>query len=555
MKNKKCKLKSPEEVFDFFKMYFTKERINIFILTFIFGIIAHFLLLSNLIFSQDGLLHILHYSAGGYEASLGRWGIDLFDSIRFNIAIPFLTTLISILIMSFISNFLIDIFEIKNRIFKIFTVLAMVLSPCLCMTLLYVYTADVYFYSMFFAVFTVYAFYKIKNKKLGTFVGILSFILTLSTYQSYIGITISLILMLAIRKIITQEKSTIKVVKDLFIKALILIFSAILYLIITKILLNIWNLEMSTYGGVNNISLNTIIISFITSIKNAYLGFIKYFFADGIILNRTYKREKLYLIFFIISIFVSILLFWEKYKKENNKKELIIRYLISMLFIICLPLALNIVLVIAPGNEIYYLTATQMFLVIPFLLSIFELIENKNVLTNILHWGLVIILAIIMVTYFISIIVTYQTAELTYNQAQSIANRILDRMEEYPGYRSGMNKLFAGVIDDLNFPKTLDIYNFAVTNSLKGSIFHGTYMGQEGTWRNFINTFCGTDISFCKDYEYYTIINTEEFKQMDIFPGENSVKMINDVMVVKFTDNPSLPPMSESLLEHGISYE
>lgn len=555
MKNKKCKLKSPEEVFDFFKMYFTKERINIFILTFILGIIAHFLLLSNLIFSQDGLLHILHYSAGGYEASLGRWGIDLFDSIRFNIAIPFLTTLISILIMSFISNFLIDIFEIKNRIFKIFTVLAMVLSPCLCMTLLYVYTADVYFYSMFFAVFTVYAFYKIKNKKLGTFIGILSFILTLSTYQSYIGITISLILMLAIRKIITQEKSTIKVVKDLFIKALILIFSAILYLIITKILLDIWNLEMSTYGGVNNISLNTIIISFITSIKNAYLGFIKYFFADGIILNRTYKREKLYLIFFIISILASILLFWEKYKKENNKKDLIIRYLISMLFIVCLPLALNIVLVIAPGNEIYYLTATQMFLVIPFLLSIFELIENKNVLTNILHWGLVIILAIIMVTYFISIIVTYQTAELTYNQAQSIANRILDRMEEYPGYRSGMNKLFAGVIDDLNFPKTLDIYNFAVTNSLKGSIFHGTYMGQEGTWRNFINTFCGTDISFCKDYEYYTIINTEEFKQMDIFPGENSVKMINDVMVVKFTDNPSLPPMSESLLEHGISYE
>lgn len=551
----KLKLKSPEEILDLLKKYFSYERTKIFILAFIFGVIAHFLLLSNLIFSQDGLLHILHYSAGGYEASLGRWGIDFFDSLRFDIAIPFLTTLISILIMCFISNFLIDIFEIKNKIFRVFTILALVLSPCLCMTLLYVYTADVYFYSMFFAVFTVYGFYKIKNKKIGLILGILSFIITLSTYQSYIGITIGLILMISIKKLIAEKNSILEVIKDIIFKALMLILAVIIYFFITVILLNIWNLEMSTYGGVNEISLHTILSSMITSVKNAYLGFIKYFLADGIILNRTYKREKLYLIFFIMSFITLALLFFEKYKKENKSKELILRFIIASLFIMFLPLALNIVLIMAPGNELYYLTATQMFLIIPFVISLFELIESKTILVNVLNWGFVIILTIIMITYFISISVTYQTAELTYNQAKAIANRIVDRMEEYPGYRSGMNKLFAGVIDDLNFPKTLDIYNSAVTNSLKGSIFHGTYMGQEGTWRNFINTFCGTDISFCKDYEYYTIINSEEFKQMDIFPGENSVRMINDVMVVKFTDNPSIPPMSESLIEHGISYE
>ena len=551
---KKLKLKSPEEVFDNIKKYFNSGRIKIFILTFVLGIITHFLLLSNFIFSQDGLLHILHYSSGGYEASLGRWGIDFFDSLRFDIAIPFLTTLISIVIMGIISNLLIDIFEIKNKIFKFFTLLSLVLSPCLCMTLLYVYTADVYFYSMFFSVLTVYAFYKMENKVLGNVIGIISFIITLATYQSYVGITIGLILMISIKRLIIEKDSSLKVIKDIFFRALTLLVAVVIYFFITVILLNIWNLEMSTYGGVNEISLGTIFGSIITSIKNAYIGFIKYFFADGIILNRTYKREKLYLIFFAISFITINLLFKEKYEKEDKKKEVLCRFGIAILFILFLPLALNIVLIMAPGNELYYLTSTQMLLVIPFILSIFELIKNNSILKTTLSWGFVIILTIIMITYFISICVTYQTAELTYNQARSVANRIIDRMEEYPGYRSGMNKLFAGVIDDLNFPKTLDIYNFAVTNSLKGSIFHGTYMGQEGTWRNFINTFCGTDISFCKDYEYYTIINSEEFKQMDIFPGENSVRMINDVMVVKFTDTPSLPPMSESLIEHGISY-
>lgn len=66
--------------------------------------------------------------------------------------------------------------------------------------------------------------------------------------------------------------------------------------------------------------------------------------------------------------------------------------------------------------------------------------------------------------------------------------------------------------------------------------------------------FYGTNINFCEDYQYYTIINSEEFKQMGIFPAENSVKIINNVMVVKFCESPSVPPMSSNLIEHGIFY-
>ena len=49
--SEKSKLKSPEFVVDKLKKYFTKERKNIILLTFFFGIITHFLLLSNLIMS------------------------------------------------------------------------------------------------------------------------------------------------------------------------------------------------------------------------------------------------------------------------------------------------------------------------------------------------------------------------------------------------------------------------------------------------------------------------------------------------------------------------
>lgn len=546
------KIKSPEEVLESFSNYWNKERKWIFGLTFMLGILVHFLLFSHLILSQDGLLNGVHYTAGGYEASLGRWGIDFFDSLRNNIAIPFITTFISIVIMGFINLLLVELFEIKSRIFKVFTILSIVASPSLCMTLLYSYTADAYLFAMFFSVFTVNCFYRIENKKWGTLLGMISFLVMLATYQSYMGMTVGLILMLSIKKLWQKENTTSEIIKDIFQKAIWIIFSAILYFMITKLLLSINGLTMSTYKGTDKISLLAIFRSLLPSIQKAYLGFLKYFFSDGIILNRAWKRQNLYFALFVINLVMYLQIFIKALKKEKIAKNAWLKIALTIVLLLSLPIALNLVIILAPGNEIYSLIATQMILIIPFSCTMFENLMGKSVWEILLNWAFVITISIILITYFLSIVVTYQTTEMAYDQAKCVANRILTRMEEVPGYRSGMNKLFAGVIDDVNFPKTLDIYNLAVTNGMRSSIFHATYWGQEKTWKNFMNVFCGIPIEFCKDYEYYTIINSEEFKKMDLFPGENSVRIIQDVMVVKFTESPALPPFSEEMKEKGI---
>lgn len=552
MKEKiKTMFKSPEEMWELLKEYFNQDRRFIFLLTMIAGLITHFILISNLILSQDGLLNGIHYTAGGYEATLGRWGIDLFDSIRNNIAFPFITTLISIVILGFVNIFIVDLFEIKGKLFRILTTIVLVVSPSLCMTLLYAYTADVYFYSMFFAVFTVYSLYKIKNKKIGFLLGMISFVLMLSTYQSYMGITVALILMLAVKRLLTEEGSSLKVLKEILIKAVILGIYVVTYYLVTKIILRINHLTMSSYGGLNGIGLATILGSLGESIKNAYVAFVKYFFADGVILNRQWRREKMYLIFFALYGLAMLILFVKGLKNEN-KKDFFMRFFFACILIVLFPIALNLVVIAAPGNEIYYLTATQMALILPFVLMTFEMLQEKLILSKMLNWGIVFMTAVILETYFLSVVITYETTELSYNQARGIVNRVISRMEEYPGYRSDMKKLFAGIIDDTNFNKTMDIYNYTVANSLRTSLFHATYWGHESTWSNFYNLFFGMQINFCDDYEYYTIIHSDEFKEMDIFPGKNSVKMINDVMVVKFTNSPSEPPPSQNLMEHGI---
>lgn len=58
------KIKSPEQVLQGIKNFFTNDRKCILRITIILGIITHFLLLSNLIWSPDGLLNGIHYTAG-----------------------------------------------------------------------------------------------------------------------------------------------------------------------------------------------------------------------------------------------------------------------------------------------------------------------------------------------------------------------------------------------------------------------------------------------------------------------------------------------------------
>lgn len=543
-------IKSPEEVWELWKRYFNVDRRWIFCMTIVFGILTHFVLISHLILSQDGLLNGIHYTAGGYEASLGRWGIDFFDSLRNNLAFPFITTLVSIVILGFANIFIVDLFEIKSKLFRILTTLSLVVSPSLCMTLLYAYTADVYFYAMFFSVFTVYSLEKIQNKKVGFLLGLVSFVLMLSTYQSYMGMTVGLILMLEVKRLLTQKSSVLESIRKILKEACILVVYVIVYYVATKCILKINHLTMSSYGGLNGIGLATIFQSLGETIKNAYVAFIKYFFADGVILNRQWRRDKLYLIFFGLYGLTMLSLLIKGCKKD--KKEFVIRFLLACVLILLIPIALNLVVIAAPGNEIYYLTATQMTLIFPFVFMTLEIVQEKSILSNVLHWFVVVVTSMVLVTYFLSVVVTYETTELSYHQAKGIVSRVICRMEENPAYHSGMKMLFAGVIDDTNFNKTMDIYNYTVANSLRTSIFHATYWGHKSTWSNFYQLFFGMPIYFCEDYEYYTIIHSQEFNEMDVFPGHNSIKMINDVMVVKFTDSPAEPPPSQNLADHGI---
>lgn len=152
-----------------------------------------------------------------------------------------------------------------------------------------------------------------------------------------------------------------------------------------------------------------------------------------------------------------------------------------------------------------------------------------------------VIIIIVTSTYALSDNAKYMAMKLTYNKTYAVAERIINRIEENDGYYKGIHVMIAGIVDDSNFPTNSKIYEMATGGVTENEALWKSYKGSKITWEKFLNNYCGYNVQMCSDKTYKKITETEEFKNMKIFPEQNSVKVINGIMVVKLTNNPPRP--------------
>lgn len=533
---KKLKVITPEEALEKFLKWFDVNKRIAFIVALVVGIIAHITMITETIMSQDGLWNSMEYARpGDWEASLGRWGIEIIERLTQFIAIPTVNTVFCIIIMAITSVFLIDILDLKSKISVVFTSLALVLSPTLVATLLYVYTTFAYCFNLLLTTLVIWFLYKFKHEKTGFALSTICFMFSLSIYQSYIGVTVGLCIMVAVLDLL-KNKNIKEVLKNIGKTILAVLIGGILYYVATILILNLLNMELSTYKSAQNISVLGIITGLKDTIIQTYKDFVSFFFGDRIVYNTNYRRDLIYGLFFVmfgvglISALISI--------NEKDKKSKIMKIILATIFVAVLPIGLNIIDIIVVGNEMYALTAVQMVLIIPFTFAIFELL-NKFIIVK---WIAILSAFGVMWTYYIADNTSYAALKLTYNQAYSSTMRVMDRIETTQGYIKNMPILFGGIIGNNNYPRTSSLYGFTIGSIVNNTAFHGPYGGAMGTWSKFLKVFYGLDVNLCTAEEYYKIVTSEEYKEnMECFPAESSVKIINGIVVVKLDEEPYLP--------------
>ena len=152
------------------------------------------------------------------------------------------------------------------------------------------------------------------------------------------------------------------------------------------------------------------------------------------------------------------------------------------------------------------------------------------------------------VIYMLFIIIIFQFATvanefhfrlcLGYENIYSFYDGLIDRIEKMDGYDKSMPVLFIGNYSGELNTNYHDYFNEIVR--IGGSFENYTLEPEDGY--RFLKYFIGVNLKYNIKYEHVKkedindIMQLNEYKEMNVYPYNNSIKEINGIIVVKFSD-------------------
>lgn len=282
---------------------------------------------------------------------------------------------------------------------------------------------------------------------------------------------------------------------------------------------------MSSYSGADKIGLGNTIKHLPSSIVNMYQVFFQYYLDD------TANRATF---FCPLLALLLLVLCYKFYRLIDSKHYLSVA--LTMLCCIALPIAMNVIVLIAPERGISVLMSHQMQLLIPFSLALVDtggssvqLWKKASFICGTLFSSLVC-LSCCVYAY-----ATQYSIEYMYRYMQTYATGILVRLQTVKGYSEKTKIMFLGIPDENAVQQNNPIYEFGMKSV---SVFWNGEYGVLTCWPKYMQNYMAIDTgSFTAD-EYHRVLDSNQFAEMPCYPEEGSIQYFEDFFIVKIEDDP-----------------
>lgn len=519
----KIKINEPSELFKNVFKRLNKNDLFAIIIVFILGLINNFTFITTEGIAPDALSPADFNVAGNWEISLGRFGIKFVNMLRFGLVNKLIIILICLIFLSISIIIIIRIFNIKSKIL-VFLISALIsVAPQFTETYMFIYCADAYCLAFLLSTLAIYFLDKSDKNKICYLITCVCTILVCSLYQAYLGVLICGTIILLMKYLLNNMSVKEVVIKC--IKYMLTIFiGVVLYYIILKILISVLGISLASYKGANNLGLKTI-INLPKTILQTYKDFLNFFFTNKIINNSYYNRIEINMFLFAISFAGMIsILFRNKY--ENK----VIRILLLIVLLLTIPIGIGVMNLIASGTTINLVTGPGLIILNILPVLIYKKLSN-NSLENIIKYCFIVIISILIFTFVLQNTFTYMARQHTYRNYYTISNDIYSKVVELEDYSSDKKWMFSDVIK----------FRIRDTNRANGFISNDneTWNNYNGTLQNsnYFEKYLGIKIRTCSKAEYNEIVKTKEFKEMSVYPNKGSIKIINNIIVIKISEN------------------
>ena len=532
-------MKTPIEVWNELKANMRKEWKTAFWTVFILGLMIHFPVIAGDYPNHDGLASM--YFDQNMITS-GRWFLTVACGFSSYFSLPWVIGLFSLFFLGIGAAALVEFLEIRNEPGIILIAGLLVSFPALSSTYAYIFTADGYMFSLCL-VFLAVAF--AKKGGLHFIPGGICLALSMGTYQSYLSFAI-LLSIYGCMMALFSEQSTKKKVKNILSYLYMGIIGVGLYYVILQILLKIQGKELDTYQGINGMTTGGG-LSLAEKVRNLYGDFFA-FTGNG---NVLYNNMISFAAFGFLAVITAVLLLRFMIRRGYFRKWYF--YPICLSVILAVPAAFNVILLISP-EVTYHLLMRYQWCLLPILLLAFllrygflqteisgqfsplhrrdpETLKKPSVICNIvMQWTAAACALVLVVHYGVTDNIAYSNLQKKYEKTYAYCLRMVDRMEQTEGYYTGMPVAMVGVQNRENLPET-DITGMVTSNMIGMT---GDYLIYTDTnYQAFMKHYLGVTIDLVPDEEMERIYTTEEYQELNSFPEENSMKVVDGILYIK----------------------
>lgn len=515
-------MRRPSEVLEQIKESIKKEWKTAFFTAFLLGLLVHMPVLVSDIPNHDGLDSI--YFDQNMITS-GRWFLMVACGFSSFFSVPWLIGVLGLLFLACTAVVLAELLELQHTWCIVLMSGLLVTFPSLASNFAYVFTMDGYMLGMLLAVLAVLL---TKKYRKGFLAGGMCLALSLGIYQAYLAFAVLLSIWCILICII--EKESVKEKVQTVCRYLCMgIIGGGLYYVILQLLLKVQGKTLGSYQGIDQMAAGEGVADagILTTVKEMYLDFAAFTLKGKGLYNNLFSVVAFLMLVLVVVFVVLRLCLKRKWWKKPSF------FVIIILLAVGLPLATNVVLLFSKGVT-YHLLMRYQWVLYPILLLAFCERYSRECRGNcMVEWVALAAVFVLIFNYGVTDNIGYANLQKRYEKTYAYCVRLLDRIEQTEGYYQGIPIAMIGVVGDDEFPKT-DITGY-VTEGMIG-ISGDSLLYRADNYEAFMKHYLGATLNFVEIEKMGDIYFSQEYMEMESFPGNSSVKVVDGIMYVK-TEN------------------
>lgn len=524
----------------------TREK-RVFLYTVIIGFLTHAFRMTNTMICSDTTNYLKSIGVT-WVISLGRILLPIVEKIRGTVELPFLIGVICLVLIGCAAVFFVRLFDIQENIFLVIVAWILAANPVVTSIFAYMYTADGYMISLLFSVLAAYLCLKKKGLS-GSLLGGLCLAVSLGFYQAFLSVTIIIMLFYLFRMLYTSEYDMKEIGKMTGRCLLSGVTGIAVYAIGVMIVWRIGEQQAASYMGMDSAG-STGIHGLLQAVIDCYVDFARFY----IVRWELNRYNSMNVLMFLLTLITWLVLVTKRKLWKKPVRVALMAFLFPLMPFVCH------IFEFASAGVSYTSTSMEYSLALIYLLLLIMWsdmrlsvsAQNTNIekpedskeaadlterfrWTDLQYWrkhylSMLSVVLLLCISFHFTVIAnrSYYSMNNANTKVEMLLNRLVMRMEMKEGYHEDMEvAIFGSCYETPEYVPAAPIMSGVVSN---------IFLSRDNEYISMMNHYLSTDYERAGFETMCRIAATEDFATMEPWPSEDSIRIIDGIMVLYLSD-------------------